>query len=153
MDEQDKQRVRDVEHVRLLGMLYCVSAGITSFFGLFPLFYVLMGGMMTMVPANEMGPQAAAFQSMGAMFATIGLFAFLFAQALAALKAIAGYSLLKRRNRLFCLVVGGISCLGIPYSTILGVFTFVVLLRDSVRELFVPQAAPTTAPTTNGRSS
>lgn len=34
------------------------------------------------------------------------------------------------------MVVAGISLIGFPFSTLLGIFTLIVLLRDSVRELF-----------------
>ena len=36
------------------------------------------------------------------------------------------------RNRTFSLVVAGINCLQIPLGTVLGVFTIIVLSRDSV---------------------
>lgn len=34
------------------------------------------------------------------------------------------------------LIVSGLNCLQIPFGTVLGVFTLVVLLRDSVREAY-----------------
>ena len=34
------------------------------------------------------------------------------------------------------MVIAGISCLFVPYGTILGVFTFIVLQRSSVEKLF-----------------
>jgi len=42
----------------------------------------------------------------------------------------------KKKNRTFSLIVAGINCVQFPFGTGLGVFTFVVLLRDSVRELY-----------------
>lgn len=44
---------------------------------------------------------------------------------------------LKRRaHRTFCLVMSGLNCLHMPLGTALGVFTMIVLMRDSVRELY-----------------
>jgi hypothetical protein len=40
------------------------------------------------------------------------------------------------RPDVFAGVVAGINCLHIPLGTVLGVFTIVVLIRDSVRELY-----------------
>jgi len=37
---------------------------------------------------------------------------------------------------MFSLIIAGINCVQFPFGTVLGVFTFVVLLRDSVRELY-----------------
>lgn len=42
----------------------------------------------------------------------------------------------QRRYRTFTLIVAGIDCLHLPIGTILGVFTIVVLQRDSVRSLY-----------------
>ena len=41
-----------------------------------------------------------------------------------------------RTERKSWLSVGGVECLFFPFGTILGVFTIVVLMRDSVKELF-----------------
>jgi hypothetical protein len=37
---------------------------------------------------------------------------------------------------MLCMVTAGISCLGIPYGTVLGIFTFLVLSRPSAIALF-----------------
>ena len=73
---------------------------------------------------------------MGSMFVVFGiLFSSVF-MVFAAMKFYAGYCLSRRKNRVYCLVVAGISLIGFPFSTILGIFSLIVLLRDSVRELF-----------------
>jgi len=41
-----------------------------------------------------------------------------------------------RRHRAFSLVVSGFNCLHMPLGTVLGVFTFIVLGRESVREIY-----------------
>ena len=35
-----------------------------------------------------------------------------------------------------CLIVAGVNCLALPYGTLAGVLTFIVLGRNSVRALF-----------------
>ena len=52
------------------------------------------------------------------------------------LNVLSGLFLLKKRNRLFSLIIGGLNCLQIPFGTALGVFTLLVLSRDSVRHLY-----------------
>lgn len=39
----------------------------------------------------------------------------------------------KRKNRTFSLVVAGINCLQMPFGTVLGVFTIIVLMRPTVQ--------------------
>jgi hypothetical protein len=46
---------------------------------------------------------------------------------LGALTAYAGRSIQKRRRKLFVYVMAALNCLFIPYGTLLGVFTFIVL--------------------------
>ena len=55
---------------------------------------------------------------------------------LAALIAYAGRSLQTRKRYTFCLVMAGVECIFMPVGTVLGVFTMIVLVRDSVKELF-----------------
>ena len=44
----------------------------------------------------------------------------------------AGRFLTRRKHRLFCLVIGGVECIFMPFGTVLGVFTIIVLMRESV---------------------
>ena len=41
-----------------------------------------------------------------------------------------------RKHRTFSLVVAGLDCLQLPWGTVLGVFTIVVLSRESVRAAY-----------------
>ena len=50
----------------------------------------------------------------------------------AAVNLYSGLFLRKQTHRTFSLVVAGLDCLLIPWGTVLGVFTIVVLTRDSV---------------------
>ena len=49
---------------------------------------------------------------------------------------LAGRSLACRRHYMFCLVAAGVECTFMPFGTILGVFTIIVLQKPSVKELF-----------------
>ncbi len=52
------------------------------------------------------------------------------------LNILSGIYLRARKHRTFSLVVAGMNCLQFPLGTVLGVFTFVVLDRQSVKELY-----------------
>src|SRR5579864_515766 len=54
-------------------------------------------------------------------------------------------SIKQRRSRTFYLVLAAISCLEMPYGTVLGVFTFIVLGRDSIARQFEPHKIPVPA--------
>jgi hypothetical protein len=52
------------------------------------------------------------------------------------LNLLSGIFLRAGKYRTFSLIVAGLNCLHLPLGTVLGVFTIVVLLRNSVRELY-----------------
>ena len=47
-----------------------------------------------------------------------------------------GRGMARGRSRMFSIVTAGVNCLSVPFGTVLGVFTLVLLLRDSVRHLY-----------------
>ena len=55
-----------------------------------------------------------------------------------AVTAYAGRCISRRQKYTFCLIAAGLNCMHMPIGTILGVFTLIVLTRDSVRQLFRP---------------
>jgi hypothetical protein len=57
------------------------------------------------------------------------------------LTIVSGRLISLRRRRTFSLVVAGINCASFPFGTVLGVFTFIVLARPSVRALYPPRGA------------
>ena len=87
--------------------------------------------------AKKANQAAAAMISIfGILFAVIGAFVLLLGIAFATATFLAGRFLANRTHRLFCLVVACINCLNLPFGTILGVCTLIVLLRPSVQALF-----------------
>ena len=62
--------------------------------------------------------------------------------ALATAIAFAGRNLQLQRRHTYCLVVAGLSCMLMPFGTVLGVFTLIVLLRPGVKVLFETRTTP-----------
>jgi hypothetical protein len=129
---------QDREHLRLLAIFHYVVAGLAALFSFFPLLYTTIGAIFifaarhgTPKPGEEPPPEF-----IGWIFAIVGSLLFLLGIAIAICILIAGRSLAKRTRYWFALVVACIECLFIPFGTILGVFTIVVLSRESVKTLF-----------------
>jgi hypothetical protein len=131
----DQQRILDEEHLRLLRMAYFIAAGWNFLWAFFPLIYVGFGLVMVFAsfPNEGNGPEPKMF---GLVIAAIGGFVSLLLVALAVLKLMTAKALRERKSRTLCLVTAAISCLAIPYGTALGVATFLLLSRPSVREQF-----------------
>jgi hypothetical protein len=107
-----------------------------------------MGVMMATGAFHEgtAADERAMLQVVGAMVtAFAGLFIALWLTFAACLVA-AGRFLARRVRYTFCLVVAGLECMLMPFGTVLGVFTLLVLLRDSVKVKF-GVAAPAPPPT------
>lgn len=141
----DRLSREDAEQLRLLSLGHYVVAGLQALFGLFPIFHLAMGIWMLRSPEvtkAKDGPPAVLFATFFIIFALAWI---LTSWALAALLVIAGRSLAQRKRRMFCLVVATVAAMMcMPFGTILGVFTIIVLLRPSVRDAF-EGAEPTPA--------
>jgi hypothetical protein len=136
----------DEEQLQLLAIFHYVVAGLAALFSFFPLLYTTVGAIFifaarhgTAKPGEDLPPEF-----LGWIFAVLGSLLFLIGITMAICILIAGRSLALRKRYLFVLVMACVECLFIPFGTILGVFTIVVLSRESVRGLF--SAATVRAP-------
>jgi hypothetical protein len=136
---------QDLEHLRLLSIFHYVVAGLMAMFACFPLIYVVFGLVMLIAPvAFENGrhgpPNDAAFLPVMGLLMMFGGMAFTFiGWCYAGCIFFAGRCLGSRRHYTFCLVIAALLCMNTPFGTVLGVFTIVVLMRPSVKQLFSAQ--------------
>lgn len=144
MDQGSSQSVIDAEHLRLLRIGYLVSSGVSAFFGLFGLLYAAMGAFVTSVArfAQPTNPHQIPPEQFGWVVMVFGLGFTLFFLGIAALKYQVARNLKGRRGWTFCMVVAALCCMGVPYGTLLGIFTFMVMSRPSVHALFGDRPPP-----------
>jgi hypothetical protein len=139
VSEQDlRQAVMDEEHLRLLRIGYFVMAGLKAFGALFGLLYAGMG-LSVFALAKSAVPrpgQEPPPEFVGWIFAGFGLGFFAFFAVMSVLCFLVARRLRQRRSRVLCLVVAAIDCISIPFGTLLGIFTFVVLARPTVMRMF-----------------
>ena len=131
---------RDAEHLKLLGIFHFVYAGIQGFLGLFFLIYIGIGLMLigNAFPSTPPSPGVSEPppQFFGWLFVVVGAVATILSEVLAVMNLLVGRYIRARRHRVFALVIAAFDCLWVPFGTVLGVFDFIVLNRDSVRRLF-----------------
>ena len=129
---------QDLQHLRALSICHYVMAGLSALFSSFFLIYLVLGIMFVASPSTMSGgsgPPPPAF--MGWIFIMIAVGAILIGWTYAVLILLSGRFLAQRKHHLFCLIMAGVSCaVNVPIGTVLGVFTLIVLLRPSVKELF-----------------
>jgi uncharacterized membrane protein YhaH (DUF805 family) len=128
---------QDTEHLKILSICHYVLAGLCLFPMLYGLFYMVMGiffgAMIASSAPRDGGPPAALF---GGIFIFIGLIIAVIALTVGILLFKAGRNLSSHQSYTFCFVIACISCVFMPFGTVLGIFTIIVLLRDSVKGLF-----------------
>lgn len=136
---------RDEEHLKLLSIFHYVVAGCAALFACFPGIYVIMGLIMILAPGqfngNGQGQPPPPF--VGWILVVIGAVFILLGWTFAGCVLAAGRFLARRKRYTFCLVMGAVECLFMPFGTVLGVFTIITLIREPVKQLFASgQAVP-----------
>lgn len=122
---------QDAEHLRILMILHYVVAAL-AFLGLgfMALHYMLLNSLMANVKGQMPPPEFLLIFRLA--YAVFGVFSLIGGIC----SLVSASNLRQRRNRTLSLIVAGFNCLQIPFGTTLGVFTFIVLTRDSVREVY-----------------
>lgn len=137
------QRNIDTDHLNLLSIFHFVGAGLAFLACL--LLMVDFAVMHTVLddPSVWQGqkhPPPPEFFKMFHIFIWFYLVLAIWIIASAILNILSGIFLRMRIYRTFSFVVAGLNCLHIPLGTVLGVFTMIVLIRESVRELYEARA-------------
>ena len=122
---------KDEEHLKLLSIFHYVVGGIAGFFACFPFIHLIMG--IAMLAETSRGGPSVFF---GLLFVMLALTFITLGWTLAVCLIIAGRFLTRRKHYKFCFAIACFSCLLMPHGTVLGVFTIIVLMRPSVKELF-----------------
>lgn len=127
----------DQQHLKLLSIFHYVVGGICCLFGFFPIIHLLMGVLML---SGAFGAENAndevPLRIMGCFFLIFPMLFMISAWTLATLMIITAKKIERRLSYTFCLVVAGIECIFMPFGTVLGVFTIIVLCRPSVKSQF-----------------
>lgn len=127
----------DLKHIRLLATFHYVLGGMTFLFSLIPMIHVVIGWIAIVSPEKMMGHDANAmppligwmFLLMGIVFVSLGII-------FAAVIAVSGRKLSKLTSYWFSFVVACVECIFMPFGTVLGIFTIMVLSRESVKALY-----------------
>lgn len=123
---------QDAQNLDLLAIFHYIVGAITTVTSSVFLIYVCVGVAMISGAFHDKNPPPG----FGWLFVIFGSLAVLAGWTLGVLMVIAGRRLKMRKSRTFCLVIAAIECMLAPFGTVLGVFTIVVLMKESVMQLF-----------------
>ncbi len=124
---------QDTEQLRLLSIFHYVISGLAALFSAIPLLYIVLG---TVMRRGDFGHQDKVGRLIGGFITALGAGVFLAIIIYVVCMVMAAIYLREHKHHTFCLVMAGISCVFMPFGTVLGVLTIIVLSRDSVKVLF-----------------
>lgn len=125
---------QDYDNLRMLGIGTFVYAGLVGLISLFCLIYVVVGLAMIADPGGDPNAEVA-----GGVIALVGVIVCSILLAKCILLVFSGIGLLKHKWRTASYIGAALCVMNMPLGTILGVFTFLVLGRPSVRALYEAQ--------------
>ena len=137
--QEQRDRIIDEEHLRLLGIGHYIMGGMVIAFASLFIFHF---AFLAFFAANadlfaghhaQPGPSPEGFMK---LFAVVLGVIILAGWAFGALTIYVGRCIQRRRRRTLALVVACLNTLLIPFGTILGVLALIVLTRRSVKPLY-----------------
>lgn len=135
---------KDNEDLKLLSIFHYVVGGLGSLFALMPLLHMGIGLFFILAPeqiaGSSGGPPPELF---GWLFFLLGLGFFLVGELLAVGIILSGRFIARRKYYVYSFVVACLECAVFPFGTVLGIFTIIVLSRDTVRNYGKTEEPPT----------
>ena len=139
-DNQFKQEIIDGEHLKLLSIFHYIRGALTILTSSFLIFYFIFFALFSTLAkhpefaGDEFGSEfpSAIFTIFTILFGVLILLGIIFG----ILQIMSGIFMKKRKNRMFSFIIAILELIFIPYGTILGVLTIIVLQRESVKNLY-----------------
>jgi hypothetical protein len=127
---------KDLDHLKLLGILHTIWGLLVILGGLlFGLLYIVLASAGNMEVSGNVSPETAR-----GIFLGIGIAAIVLSTIYGIVAMIAGGKLRKQRAYGLCFFIGILDLLSFP-GIVLGIFTLIVLMRPTVKELFKGRSA------------
>lgn len=127
----------DLDHLRLLAIFHFVVGGLSALFSCMFLIHLFIGLAVLLSPESMSGTKGVPPpQFVGYLFTFIGGLCFLLGMAFSCCIIYSGTLLRKQRRHLFSFVMACIECIFIPFGTVLGIFTIIVLSKESVKGIY-----------------
>jgi hypothetical protein len=127
---------QNLEHLRLLSIFHYIVGGLSALFACFPCFHLAFGLAILFGAMHGSHGQEGPPAFVGGILIVVAAVLILLGWSVALAIIVAGKFLAGHSRYTYCLVVAAIECLFMPFGTVLGVFTIIVLIRPEVKTLF-----------------
>ncbi len=131
------------QHVKILGILHIVYAGLVVLAGIIVL--VVMGGIAGIISTSDTSPDS---QVAPPILGLIGIGVFILLLVLSLPGIIGGFGLLQFKPwaRILVIVLSALELISVPFGTALGIYGLWVLLNRETERLFEARPPQTIAP-------
>jgi hypothetical protein len=128
----------DIRYINLLAIFHIIVGVIAGLFSCFPLINLYMGlSMLSDIPkVMVQGGVFSPFTLLPIMFILLPIGIMVIGWMFAIAIALNGYYLKNRKWFTYCMVISGIETIFMPFGTVLGVFTIVILSKPNIKGLF-----------------
>lgn len=132
------------KHMSTLSVLHYVYGALICVGGFCALIFIFLGGFLSseFVAANSQGEPPPTW--LGGLFQVLGVVLFVVLETWGAFTILSGKWIAQRKNRTGSMVMAGFNCLNFPLGIALGIFTFVTLSDEEVKQEYAgtsPQPA------------
>jgi hypothetical protein len=131
---------QDVEHLKIVAILHYFAGGLFALTGFASIIHLSLGVLMLSGAVPMKPSEQAEATVIGAIFTGVALIWMLSWWMFAIVIAIGGRNLQLRRSWGFALVVALLLAIHAPLGTLLGVFTILILLRPTVKAVFIAKS-------------
>ncbi len=124
------------KHLSTLSILHYVYGAFVCLSGLAALLFIFLGGFLNsdFIAENSSGEPPPFW--LGGFLQTFGVILFAVIEAWGILTLITGRWIAQRKHRTGTMVMAGIHCLNIPFGLLLGIFTFITLMDEEVKQAY-----------------
>ena len=127
----------DIKNLKLLSIFHYVVGGLSAVFSSMFLIHLFLGLSVLISPESWSGGNGESPpQIFGYIFTFIGALFFILGITFSCFVIYSGVLLKKLKKRMFSFIVACIECIFIPFGTVLGVFTIIVLSKESVKQIY-----------------
>ncbi|MBI1177162.1 hypothetical protein GC207_06945 [bacterium] len=133
---------QDVANLNLLAVFHFVVGGLGFVCACIPLIHLAIGIAIIVAPDRVFKNSEPAPVLVGYLFVIVATLFILVGWTAAIFTAVSGWMIKKRRRRMFSFVMGAVLCIFFPFGTVLGVFTLILLNKESVKALYDGERRP-----------
>jgi hypothetical protein len=128
----------DVRYLNLIAAFHIIAGLVAGIFSCLPLINLSMGlSMLSDIPKMIVQDIALSpFALLPIMFTLLPILIMVIGWMFAVAMLLNGYYIKNRLWHTYCLVIGGVETIFMPFGTILGVFTIIVLTKPNIKKLF-----------------